>query len=416
MQVVYFPDAPRPKWPQPVAALGNFDGLHRGHLKLLERVRREAGERGGTPVAVTFDPHPPRVLRPDKAPPQLMTLDQKLEGFERAGIQGVAIVRFTADLARWEPELFVETVIVDWLRAAEVWVGANFLFGRDRSGTFTLLRALGEDRGFRAEKIEPVRFKDFVVSSTRVRHLVAEGRVDEAGALLGHHYFLDGTVVHGDGRGAYAGISDGQPGDGQRAAAGLRNLRDDCHRQRRAPSVGDECGRPADDWRRPRDRGDVSARRVGGSVRRAAAAGLRAVAARGAEVRRAGAAARSDRGRLCEGRGPVSADCGVGLIESLQLMLHPFELQVPADERYRVLAPEVAAKYVELAGGSAGDGRSLASDLAVALTRLAAGAGDDAVIDLAFSAEDGHIEVTLRCAAQSTVVRHALPAARSQGT
>ncbi len=206
MQVVYFPDSPRPKWPQPIAALGNFDGLHRGHLKLLERVRREAGERGGTPIAVTFDPHPPRVLRPDKAPPQLMTLDQKLEGFERAGMQGVAIVRFTTELSRWEPELFVETVIVDWLRAAEVCVGANFLFGRERSGTFTLLRALGDDRGFRVEKIEAVRFKDFVVSSTRVRHLIAEGRVDEAGALLGHHYFLDGTVVHGDGRGRTLGM------------------------------------------------------------------------------------------------------------------------------------------------------------------------------------------------------------------
>ncbi len=206
MQVVYFPDSPRPKWPQPIAALGNFDGLHRGHLKLLDRVRREAGERGGTPVAVTFDPHPPRVLRPDKAPPQLMTLEQKLEGFERAGMQGVAIVRFTMELSRWEPELFVETVIIDWLRAAEVCVGANFLFGRERSGTFTLLRTLGEDRGFRTEKIEPVRFKDFVVSSTRVRHLIAEGRVDEAGALLGHHYFLDGTVVHGDGRGRTLGF------------------------------------------------------------------------------------------------------------------------------------------------------------------------------------------------------------------
>lgn len=206
MQVVYFPDSPRPKWVQPIAALGNFDGLHRGHLKLLDRVRREAGERGGTPIAVIFDPHPPRVLRPDKAPPQLMTFEQKLEGFERAGMQGVAVVRFTHELSRWEPELFVETVLVDWLRAAEVCVGANFLFGRDRSGTFTLLRALGEDRGFRCEKIEPVRYKDFVVSSTRVRHLVAEGRVDEAGALLGHHYFLDGTVVTGDGRGRTLGF------------------------------------------------------------------------------------------------------------------------------------------------------------------------------------------------------------------
>jgi riboflavin kinase/FMN adenylyltransferase len=134
-----------------------------------------------------------------------MTLAQKLTAFERAGLDAVAIVRFTPELSRFEPEVFVETVLVDWLRAAEVWVGANFLFGRDRSGTFTLLRALGEDRGYRAEKIEPVFYKDFVVSSTRIRHLVAEGRVDEAGALLGHHYAIEGDVIRGDGRGRLLG-------------------------------------------------------------------------------------------------------------------------------------------------------------------------------------------------------------------
>jgi riboflavin kinase/FMN adenylyltransferase len=206
MQVVYYPESPPPPWRDPVVGLGNFDGIHRGHMRLLERVRRQAGERGGTPVALIFDPHPPRVLRPEKAPPLLMTLDQKLEAFERAGMQGVAIVRFTREIAAWEPEHFVETVLLEWLRVAEVWVGANFLFGRNRSGTYTLLRALGEDRGFRADKIDPVRYTDFVVSSTRIRHLIGEGRVDEAAALLGHQYFLDGTVVHGDGRGRELGF------------------------------------------------------------------------------------------------------------------------------------------------------------------------------------------------------------------
>jgi riboflavin kinase/FMN adenylyltransferase len=200
-----FPASPRPKWTAPVVALGNFDGMHRGHLKLVEQVRRRAGERGGTPCAMTFEPHPPKVLRPDKAQPLLMTFDQKLEAFARAGMQGVAVVEFTRELSRWEPEVFIETVLIDWLRVAEVWVGANFLFGRDRSGTFTLLKTVGDDRGFRVEKIDPVLYKDFVVSSTRIRHLVTEGRVDEAGALLGHHYFIDGLVVRGDGRGAQLG-------------------------------------------------------------------------------------------------------------------------------------------------------------------------------------------------------------------
>jgi len=190
----------------PVLALGNFDGLHRGHLKIIERVRRGAAEHGGTPMAMTFDPHPSRVVRPDKAPPLLMTKEQRLEAFERAGISAVAVVRFTPELSKWDPETFVRTVLVDWLRVSEVWVGANFLFGHDRSGNFSTLRTLGQRYGFRADKIDPVRYKEFVVSSTRIRRLVSEGRMDEAGALLGHQFYLDGRVVPGAHRGRELGF------------------------------------------------------------------------------------------------------------------------------------------------------------------------------------------------------------------
>lgn len=206
MQLATFPDDPPPRWHSPVLALGNFDGLHRGHMKIIDRVRQRAGERAGTPLAMTFDPHPPRVLRPDKAPALLMTREQKLEALGRSGMQGVALVRFTHELSQWDPEMFVRTVLVDWLHVSEVWVGANFLFGHQRAGTFSVLRSLGSRFGFRAEKIDPVRYKDFVVSSTRVRRLVGEGRVDEAGALLGHHYFIDGSVVTGAGRGRELGV------------------------------------------------------------------------------------------------------------------------------------------------------------------------------------------------------------------
>ena len=205
MHVIHYPDDPPPRWHAPVLALGNFDGLHRGHMKIIDRVRRRAGERGGAPAAMTFDPHPPRVVRPDKAPPLLMTKAQRIEALARSGMQGVAVVRFTPEVSRWEPEVFVRTVLVEWLRVVEVWVGANFLFGHERAGNFSTLRSLGARYGFRAEKIDPVRYKDFVVSSTRVRRLVGEGRVDEAGALLGHHYFVDGTVVRGAGRGRELG-------------------------------------------------------------------------------------------------------------------------------------------------------------------------------------------------------------------
>jgi len=207
MDIIHFPDDVRPaRWTSPVLALGNFDGVHRGHRKILDRVRRVATERGSSAVVMTFDPHPPRVVRPDKAPPLLMTKTQKLEALADAGVQGAAIVRFTEELSRWDPETFVRQVLVEWLRVSEVWVGANFLFGHDRAGNFSMLRTLGARYGFKAEKIDPVRYKDFVVSSTRIRRLVSEGRVDEAGALLGHQFFVDGTVIQGDQRGRTIGF------------------------------------------------------------------------------------------------------------------------------------------------------------------------------------------------------------------
>ena len=207
VDIIHYPDDPAPAgWHQPVLALGNFDGVHRGHAKIIDQVRRRADEAGATPAALTFDPHPSRVVRPGKAPPLLMTTAQKLDALVDAGIKGVAVVRFTRELAGWAPERFVRLVLVEWLRVAEVWVGANFLFGHDRTGNFSLLRSLGTRYGFRAEKIDPVRYRDFVVSSTRVRRLITEGRVDEAGALLGHHYMLAGTVTRGAGRGRGIGF------------------------------------------------------------------------------------------------------------------------------------------------------------------------------------------------------------------
>lgn len=207
MDVLRFPDDPRPSWlTRPVLALGNFDGLHRGHLKILDRVKRGAVERGGVAMAMTFDPHPPRVVRPDKAPPLLMTTEQRITGLGAAGMRAVAVVGFTRELSQWDPETFVRSVLVEWLHVAEVWVGANFLFGHDRVGNFTVLRTLGQRYEFRAEKIDPVRYKEFVVSSTRIRRLVTEGRMDEAAALLGHTYTLDGTVVKGRQRGRAIGF------------------------------------------------------------------------------------------------------------------------------------------------------------------------------------------------------------------
>ena len=206
---------------------------------------------------MTFDPHPPRVVRPDKAPPLLMTKAQRLEA-SAAGVQGVAVVRFTPELSQWDPEMFVRTVLVEWLHVAEVWVGANFLFGRDRAGNFSMLRALGARYGFRAEKIDPVRYKEFVVSSTRIRRLIGEGRVDEAGALLGHTYAIDGTVVAATG-GDDTGFPTANLVHGQRADPPARRVRDDGAAGRGNLSLDHEHRRPSD-IRRPGAHGHRDAR------------------------------------------------------------------------------------------------------------------------------------------------------------
>src|SRR3954471_9576471 len=112
METIHFPDDARLPWlVHPVLALGNFDGLHRGHLKIIERVKRGAAEHGGTPVAMTFDPHTPRGVRRDKPPPLLMTKPHRLDALRRAGITCVAVVRFTRQLSEWDPETFVRTVL-----------------------------------------------------------------------------------------------------------------------------------------------------------------------------------------------------------------------------------------------------------------------------------------------------------------
>ncbi len=206
-KVIHFPDEPAvADWKGAVVALGNFDGVHRGHAAILGNVRRRAEERDSRSVVVTFDPHPPKVIRSDKAPPLLMTHLQKCNAMMESGMDGVGVVKFTAELSKWDPDSFVRRVLVEWLGVSEVWVGDNFLFGRDRSGNFSLLRTLGVRYGFDAFKVESVRYKDFVVSSTRIRRLITDGKVDEAGALLGHHYTLVGTVQRGAGRGRTQGV------------------------------------------------------------------------------------------------------------------------------------------------------------------------------------------------------------------
>src|SRR5262245_61591879 len=166
-------------------AIGNFDGVHRGHQRLFAEARRQAEALGGRSVVLTFDPHPARLLSPQYAPPLITTSERKLELIADAGIELCVVEPFDRALASLGPEEFIERVVVGALHARHVCVGYDFTFGKDRRGGGALLRQLGAARGFGVTVIEPVSVDGIVCSSTKVREFVLEGRVEGAALLLG---------------------------------------------------------------------------------------------------------------------------------------------------------------------------------------------------------------------------------------
>lgn len=225
----------RPHLVAPVATIGNFDGVHRGHQAILARVLERARALGGTSVAITFDPHPLKVLAPGRAPDLITTRRQKLALIEAAGIDAVLVLRFDAALAETGAEEFVDGCLRGALALREVYVGANFNFGRGREGNADTLVALCAARGMTAGKVEEVRFLGSPVSSSRIRRAVRAGEVELAAELLGRPFAVEGTVAHGAGRGKGIGFptanlkSDSElvPQDGvyvTRTLAGERSL------------------------------------------------------------------------------------------------------------------------------------------------------------------------------------------------
>lgn len=190
--------------------LGNFDGVHRGHRAVLRELVDRARGAGLTPVAVTFDPHPLAVLHPDKAPPLVGTLQQRLDLLESVDLDAVFVMPFTRELAAWTPEEFVRRIFCDALHARLVVVGQDTRFGQRNSGDVSTLRDLGArwgfdvvvvtDHGDRADAREASRW-----SSSQVRKLVAAGDVALAAHVLGRPHEVAGIVVHGDHRGRTLG-------------------------------------------------------------------------------------------------------------------------------------------------------------------------------------------------------------------
>jgi riboflavin kinase/FMN adenylyltransferase len=188
-----------------VVVIGNFDGLHLGHQHVLARASEVAARDGLALVAVTFDPPPMAVLRPEHAPVQLTTVELRAELFYAIGADHVLAVPFDRDMAGWSPEQFVRRVLVDTLRAAAVVVGANFRFGSRASGDVATLHGLGESLGFAVEGLA-LDGGPMVWSSTYVRQCLAAGDVAGAAEALGRPYAVRGTVVRGDRRGRELGF------------------------------------------------------------------------------------------------------------------------------------------------------------------------------------------------------------------
>ncbi len=184
-----------------VVTIGNFDGVHLGHQHVVARAR-EVADRLGTDrvVAVTFDPHPIAVLRPEHAPPTLTTIDQRAALLGSAGVDDVLVVPFTREVAGWSPERFVEEVVVGTLHASAVVVGANFRFGNRAAGDVALLHRMGAEHDFLAEGI-PLDGGPQVWSSTYVRTCLAGGDVEGAAEALGRPFSVVGRVVLGERRG-----------------------------------------------------------------------------------------------------------------------------------------------------------------------------------------------------------------------
>ncbi|MCG3174482.1 MAG: Riboflavin biosynthesis protein RibF [Myxococcota bacterium] len=189
-----------------VVTIGNFDGVHRGHRFLIERVIRRAEELRAEPAAVTFIPHPLEILAAERKPQLITTYAERRRLLEETGIAHVIEEPFTLELADTSAKDFVLHFLRGRLNAVEVWVGHDFRFGKGRQGDFDLLARMGDTLGFEARRIEAFSLADGVVSSTRIREAVRQGRVREAGRLLGRAYSLDGPVVHGAGRGRKLGI------------------------------------------------------------------------------------------------------------------------------------------------------------------------------------------------------------------
>ena len=185
------------KIPYPVVALGNFDGVHMGHQIIFRKVAEIAGIKQGTGIVFTFEPHPLKIIAPDKVPPMLTTFKQKMKLIEKCGVDQVICAKFDEKFADQRPREFTKNILVDTIGAKEVVVGFDYAFGRGREGTVAYLKKFGKEFDFLVHVIEPVAINGHRVSSSYLRELIEDGNVEKAKEYLGRYYSIQGPVVHG---------------------------------------------------------------------------------------------------------------------------------------------------------------------------------------------------------------------------
>ncbi|MGH9956132.1 MAG: bifunctional riboflavin kinase/FAD synthetase [Pyrinomonadaceae bacterium] len=189
-----------------VLTLGVFDGLHLGHQLIVRTVVERARAVGAVPTVITFDPHPRSVLHPESSPPLLQTLDQKVEGFGVLGIEQTIVIRFTKGFSQIPATDFLADVVKERLHAREVYLGRGFAFGHNREGNIELLKKVSNELEFVAGEVPEVRLRDQRVSSSKVRELLRQGKVNLARRMLGRPYGVEGRVERGQERGHMLGF------------------------------------------------------------------------------------------------------------------------------------------------------------------------------------------------------------------
>ncbi len=193
-------------FPASVVTLGMFDGVHLGHQALLRACRAHANRLGLPAVALTYEPHPVKVLHPEVPLKLLTTLPEKLHLLAEWGMDATVVAEFTPEFARLTPTDFISDVLCHALHPAQVVAGYRTTFGRERAGSAVVLQQLGNECRFGVEIISPVEASIGAISSTGIRKLLADGQVETAAEMLGHFYTLSGNVMHGDARGRELGF------------------------------------------------------------------------------------------------------------------------------------------------------------------------------------------------------------------